>query len=57
MFSSAYARLPHFANEFCVALNRGDFTHLKDLIGRVVVLMGEIVLLRLADSKHFGRQA
>ena len=48
IFSSASARLAHFANEFRDALNRRDFARIKDLAGGVVLLMGEIAVLRLA---------
>ena len=34
ILSGAYARLAHFANEFCVALNRGNFPRLKHAAGR-----------------------
>ena len=47
IFSSASVRLPHFANEFHDALNHRDFAHIKDLAGRVVLLMGEIAVLCL----------
>lgn len=47
IFSSAYARLGQFINEFCFALNPGNIPRLRYVAGCIgVLLAGEVVLLR-----------
>lgn len=48
MVSSVYARLWDLIEEFWVALNRGNTLHLKYVAGRIVLLVGEVALLRFA---------
>jgi len=46
MFSSAYARLGHLANEFWLSLSLGDIPRLKYVAGRIVLVVGEVVIIR-----------
>ena len=48
MFSSANARLLNFVEEFFEALNHDDIPHLGYTMACIVLLVGEVVLLRLA---------
>jgi hypothetical protein len=47
IFSSAYARLWDSTKEVCVILNRRDTPRLKYAAGRIVLRVGEVVLLQL----------
>ena len=49
MFSSAYARFKELTDEFCAAFNHGDTSRMKHLAGRIVLLAGEVILVRFAE--------
>lgn len=49
MFCSAYARLEELGNEFCVAFNHGNIPRMKHLAGRIVLHVGEVVLIRFVE--------
>jgi len=48
MLSSANARFSHFIGEFCVALSCADIPRIKYTMGRVVLVAGELGIVRFA---------
>ncbi len=46
MFASTNMRLQVFTYEFCIAVSRSDVPHMKQMMARIVLLLGEIVLLQ-----------
>ncbi len=46
MFASAHTRLRAFFYEFCVALVSGNIPHMKQTVLRIVLLSGEVTVLR-----------
>lgn len=50
MLCSAYVRLHELSDDFCAAALQGDVPRLKHLAGQIVLLVGKIMVVRLARS-------
>jgi hypothetical protein len=48
MFSRSYGRLAELWDELCIAANTGDIARAKHLAVRIVLQVGEILLLHFA---------
>jgi hypothetical protein len=48
MFSRSYGRLAELWDELCIAANTNDIARAKHLAVRIVLQVGEILLLRFA---------
>lgn len=49
IFSSACTQLDFLLNEFGVAVTNGDIPRLKAVAGRIILLAGEVALLRFIN--------